>query len=29
MNENNKSFYPRNLFEFIYRPKMDATTIRG
>jgi hypothetical protein len=29
MNENNKSFNPSNMFEFIHHPNIDATTIKG
>jgi hypothetical protein len=29
MNENNKSFYPSNMFEFIYHPEYGCRDLKG
>jgi hypothetical protein len=29
MNENNKSFYPSDMFEFIHHPKYGCRDLRG
>jgi hypothetical protein len=29
MNENNKSFYPLNMFEFIHHPKFGCRDLKG